>query len=1186
MKSIQLNIDGREVIGQIGQTLLDVCQQNNIDVPTLCHDKRVEIYGACGICVVEMEGSPKLLRACATTISDGMIIKTNTDKVRKSRQTALELLLSDHIGDCRPPCVLACPGETDCQGYVGLIANGEYQEAVKVIKDRLPLPAAIGRVCPHPCEEACRRTLVEEPISIAQLKSFAADIDLHADDVFTPEIEKETGKTIAIIGGGPGGLSAAYFLRKSGHAVTIYDAMPKMGGMLRYGIPEYRLPKSVVDEEATLIEQMGVRFVNNVNIGQDVTFAHIKKNHDATLVAIGAWKSTALGCVGEQFQGVIGGIDFLRDVSLNNHLLHGKKIAVVGGGNTAMDACRTAVRLCASEVYNIYRRTKAEMPAEEIEIIEAEEEGVIFKNLTNPVEIIEENGTVAQIKLQQMQLGEPDASGRRSPVPMEGCFETLDVDIVVIAIGQALNPTGFEQLELTRRGNIAADEKTFRTNVDGVFAIGDATNKGAGIAIEAIGDARKAATVIHSYLNGETIGYQTPFMVTREVTADMLADRPRIARAKMPHLTPSQRKHTFAEVNQGYTEEQAKNEAKRCLECGCHDYFECKLLEYANHYGITDRKKYEGTEMHHRAPDVSNPFMFRNPDKCILCGLCVRICDEVMGRTALGLVDRGFDTVVAPELAKPLKETNCISCGQCASACPTGAIGERLPIVKSVPLKENMTNTVCSFCSVGCKTKVSSKGHMLLRSLPDKENDGLLCVKGRFGFAEGQKQRITSPMIRKDNRLVAVSFAEAYTYITKRVQGISMRTGSNSIGVSISDKLTNEEIFLLKQYAETRIGTENVFSFNSKRSGLKEVIGKDCSTNTLDELAATDVIVLICSDIIHNHTIAGLKIKKAVENGAKLIVINHLETQADEWASIKIGVTNDIEPLRQFAKAVLGCGKKPAHVTDANFAAFAESFESVHVAEDVQQAAALYCGAKKAMIVFEQNEVTTDGARLIASIAVASGHIGSPRDGIIQLKPNCNSQGLVDMGIKKDPRQVKQAITGGSMRALLVFGEDIPAYNISGLEFLMVQDMFLTETAEKADVVLPLGSFAEGAGTFTASDRRIQTLNQVIPSLIGKANWQMFAELAALSYASLTDIQAHIGRTVPGYRGLGDTSDDTRRNPIGDNPVLCTDGFYFADKKANLIPSKQSQLIAHLPNTNATMNRFVNFLDQEQLTRH
>lgn len=252
MKKLRINIDGREVTGIAGQTILEACKDHGIDIPTLCYDERTEIYGSCGLCVVEVAGNPKLVKACATPITEGMEITTRSKRIIESRKTNLELLLSNHIGDCVAPCQLACPGQTDCQGYVGLIANGEYEAAIELIKKKLPLPASIGRVCPHPCEKACRRGLIDEPISILWLKRFAADLDIDAG-MFMPEIAEDSGKSVGIIGGGPAGLTAAYFLRAAGHAVTIYEAMPKMGGMLRYGIPEYRLPKAVLDEEVELI---------------------------------------------------------------------------------------------------------------------------------------------------------------------------------------------------------------------------------------------------------------------------------------------------------------------------------------------------------------------------------------------------------------------------------------------------------------------------------------------------------------------------------------------------------------------------------------------------------------------------------------------------------------------------------------------------------------------------------------------------------------------------------------------------------------------------------------------------------------------------------------------------------------------------------------------------------------------
>lgn len=672
MDKIRLTINGAEVLAESGDTVLTAAKNAGIEIPTLCHHESVKVFGACGVCVVEAEGIPKLLRACSAKVSHGMVINTESERVVKARKVALELLMSDHTGDCVAPCSLNCPAGTDCQGYIKAIADGNDNEAVKIIKEKLPLPASIGRVCPHPCESNCRRKLLEEPMSIAFLKYFAADNDMNSENPFKPEIAGSTGKKVAVIGGGPAGLTAAYFLSVKGHKVTIFDAMPKMGGMLRYGIPEYRLPKAVLDKEIEQIESLGVEMKNNVKIGKDITFSDIRKDFDATLVAIGAWSSMSTRTKGEELQGVVGGIDFLRTVAEGNPMDIGEKVAVVGGGNTAMDACRSAVRLGAKEVYVIYRRTRAEMPAEDIEIAEAMEEGVTFKFLTNPDEYIGGSGRVKTVKLQVMELGEPDASGRRSPVPVEGEFEYLDVDTVIAAIGQKVDVKGFEELELNSRGIISADEFTFRTNLEDVFAVGDATNRGASIAIAAIGEANKAAEVMDSFLKGDCVPYIKPYLSQREVTAEMLSGKEKKARAKMPVRAPEERRKDFKEINLGFSEEEARAEAKRCLECGCHDFKDCSLIKHANRY-VIDPYRFEGVK-HKSFVEESLVSIERNQGKCILCSLCVRVCDEVAKKGILGLVGRGFETTIKPEFNNPETIACCLTCNKCAEACPTGAL--------------------------------------------------------------------------------------------------------------------------------------------------------------------------------------------------------------------------------------------------------------------------------------------------------------------------------------------------------------------------------------------------------------------------------------------------------------------------------------------------------------------------------
>ncbi len=741
MSKITVTIDNHILSVEAGTTLLRAATENGLKIPNLCYDGRVELYGACGLCVVEVEGTPKLLRACSTKATDGMVVHTDTERVIRARKIALELLLSDHDGDCKAPCTKACPANTDCQGYVGLIANGEYTEAVRLIKEKIPLPSSIGRVCPHPCEKQCRRQFVDEPVSIAFLKSFASDMDMASAMPYVPSVEPDTGKTVAVVGGGPAGLTAAYFLRRQGHSVTVLDAMPKMGGMLRYGIPEYRLPKSLLDKEIQQIADLGVAMHNNVKIGKDTTVEALRAEYDAVVLAAGAWNSSKMRVEGEEHPAVVGGIDFLRTVALGAPMDIGKNVAVVGGGNTAMDACRTAVRLGAENVYVIYRRTRDEMPAEDVEISEAEEEGVQFKYLTSPIAFSDADGKVCAT-LQKMQLGAPDQSGRRRPEPIAGATEALTLDTVIMAIGQYPNLTGFECVDATKRNTVSADEETFRTSLDGVFAVGDMTNKGASIAIAAIGEAQKAAVVIDRYLHGEAARYKKPYFVEREIPLEFFEKFEKKPRAKMPQLSAAERKTNFKEVSLGLTEDAAKKEAQRCLECGCHDYFECKLISYANQYDVKP-ERFAG-EKHKRNEENVNSLIARNTDKCILCGLCVRVCEETMGKTNLGLLGRGFHTVVSPEYSLPLEESSCMFCGQCVTVCPTGALREKEPVLKRVPVQENAVESVCNFCSALCKTDVRFLGKTVMRALPVGEQ-GLLCKGGRFGIfaANNQLPRIS-----------------------------------------------------------------------------------------------------------------------------------------------------------------------------------------------------------------------------------------------------------------------------------------------------------------------------------------------------------------------------------------------------------------------------------------------------------
>ncbi len=1177
MEMIKLKINGQDISARPGQTILEVVREQKLDqIPTLCHSEELAPYGSCFVCVVEVKGRPNLVPSCATRVMPDMEIETRNDRVRASRQTALELLISNHYADCVSPCLQGCPAGVDVQGYLALAGMGQVQRAVDLIREANPLPAVCGRVCVRKCEVVCRRADVDQPVGINWVKRYVTDQPGVYDR--DPEREPDRGRSIGIVGAGPAGLTAAYFLGRRGYRPVLYEAMPTGGGMLRYGIPTYRLPDDVIDREIDYIERAGAEIHYGVRVGQDITLDELHEKHDALFLGAGAWAGKPMRVPGEfDTEGVVAGADFLCAKAVHPEPVAGT-VVVVGGGNTAMDVARTSWRLGAEKVIILYRRTKAEMPADEMEISDCLEEGIEIMELAAPVGIIAEGGRIKALRCLRMVLGEPDDSGRRRPVPQEGSEFDLPCQLAVSAIGQGPVLEGLKRLAgndlgVSRWETIIIDTQTMATNIPGVYAGGDAADDGPTVVIDAIRDGQRAARAIDAYLSGDSIAPE-PFVVTKEFWSKPgqaeLGEVPESPRHEIHTIPVEERKGNFKEVATGFEPEDVSHEVDRCLSCGCLRYDDCSLRLYAEEYGV-EMERFAGYVRKHKIDD-RHPYIVYDPNKCVLCSRCIRTCARVLTISALGLVGRGFRTEMRPAMNDPLVETNCVSCGNCVDSCPTGALTVKYPFPGRACLATEETGTHCAFCSLGCEIRVRRFGDDRYYITSSGTPGQYLCRYGRFGYERFIKQRrILAPSVRRGVSSQEIGFDQAYEQVAAGLRRVAEEHGPASIAVFASPELTNEELYLAGRIAREGLGSSNVASLstllNGNESGvLDAALGFTASTCDRSALREADLIVCNNTSMESDHLILSVEVIEAARRGAKLMVANSTLDTADRHFA---GVT--LDPLRGRASvmwggviAVLfeeGYFDRRAVSGLAGGEGFLETLEQdratvtalTGVAEErIRAAAEMIRGARRVVFVHSPDRTLDQSPgdlETMANFTVLLRTRGVMAD--LLLPPMiANGAGLevcgADVGFAAGRRpapdlpgarthaELRELLAGGAIRAALILGEDPMRHDrtagfFQNAEFIAAMDWAVTETTQWANVTLPGSTYLESPGTRCNFEGRRIDFAAAVPPPAGKAGWEILTGLAgSLGVRNLPEqiapltllLEAEIGRHLDGQRAF------------------------------------------------------------------
>ncbi|MEI6125497.1 MAG: FAD-dependent oxidoreductase [Pseudomonadota bacterium] len=669
MKKVTCILDNEPVAVPAGTTILAAAESRGIFIPTLCHAEEVLPGAFCSLCVVEVDGQGELVPSCSTEVAEGMVIRTAGERITAARRACIELLLSDHRGDCQGPCMSACPAGIDIPGFIRHIALGEERAALELITAATPFAGSLGRICDRPCETACRRQLVEEPVAVCHLKRFAADQALQTQTGGRPEQLPSTGKRVAIVGAGPAGLSAAFFLLRLGHACIVFDQNQQAGDMLRYGIPSFRLPREVLDREIAEIESLGAEIRCGKALGTDINLQELQNSYDAVFIALGAQKPLALGVPDETAAGVIPALRFLRAYGSGAPARTGSRVIVIGGGGAAIDAARVARRNGLPQVHIYCLEKHDAMPAPLHEREAAREEGIVIHTELGVQRLLVKSGRIQGVEFKRC-LSVLDERGKFNPRYSEKETVTDACETLIIAAGQQPELSCLEGFR-DRHPLITAQGPLQK-----IFAGGDCVT-GPATAVQASAAGKKAAEEIDRFLKGKTVAgrqhiYGHSMGLLQEVPDKVFLGHQPAPRFIMPQIAAGTRLSSFTEVETGFTAAMARAEARRCIECACPGAAECRLRTYATLYEA-EARSYEGTCRDYERMEA-HPEIIYDAHRCISCRTCIRITEALLEAPFMQAIDRGFSTRIMPVQTRPAGMLPRSSLVRIVENCPTRAL--------------------------------------------------------------------------------------------------------------------------------------------------------------------------------------------------------------------------------------------------------------------------------------------------------------------------------------------------------------------------------------------------------------------------------------------------------------------------------------------------------------------------------